>query len=158
MTAIIQGYQLREIAFGVQVIKTAQTFPQGAPGTATLYTVAGGNCLITSLFGIVTTVIAGTDPQLSLGTAPTTGTAETSGIATSTAITSAEVGTFLGVLAASGKAGALVNGAHAGNAVWATTPFVVAPGTITQTAQVAETGAVTWYLTYVPLDTGATVS
>lgn len=155
MSIIIQGYQLREIAFGEQVIKTAVAFPQSA--TADLYTVSGGNCLVTSLFGILTTATT-TDPELTIGTAPTTGTAEVAGIATTTAITSAEVGSWLGVLASSGKAGALVVGTHAGNSLWATTPFVVAPGYITLTTSASEAGAVTWYLTYVCLDTGAYIS
>jgi hypothetical protein len=155
MTAMIQGYQLREIAFGVQVIKTAVAFPQTA--TADLYTIAGGNVLVTSLLGVVTTATT-TDPQLTIGTAPTTGTAETAGLATTTALTSVEVGTWLGLLSASGKAGALVNGAHAGSSLWLPTPFVVAPGFITLTTAASQAGAVTWYLSYVPLDNGATVS
>jgi hypothetical protein len=156
MSVIIQGYQLREIAFGSQVIKTAVAFPQTATGT--LYTVASGNVLVTSLFAILTTATT-TDPQITLGTAPSNGgTAETAGIASTTALTSKEVGTWLGVLAASGKAGALVVGTASGSALWATTPFVVAPGTITITTAASEGGAATWYLTYVPLDTGATVS
>jgi hypothetical protein len=156
MSVIIQGYQLREIAFGVQVIKTAVAFPQTA--TANLYTVATGNCLVTSLFGILTTATT-TDPEITLGLAPSNGgTAEVAGVASTTALTSKEVGTWLGVLSSSGKAGALVVGTASGSAVWATTPFVVPPGTITITTSASEAGAATWYLTYVPLDTGATVS
>jgi hypothetical protein len=155
MSVIIQGYQLREIAFGVQVIKTGLAFPQTA--TADLFTVAGGNCLVTSLLGVMT-VATTTDPQLTLGTAPTTGTAESAGLATTTALTSIEAGAWVGLLVSSNKAGALVVGAHAGNVVWPTTPFVVAPGYITWTTAASEAGNITWYLTYVPLDTGATVS
>ena len=156
MSVIIQGYQLREIGFGVQVIKTAQAFPQTATGT--LFTVATGNVLVTSFFGILTTATT-TDPQITLGTAPSNGgTAETAGLATTTALTSKEVGTWLGLLASSNKAGALVVGTASGSVLWSTTPFVVAPGTITITTAASQAGAATWYLTYVPLDTGATVS
>lgn len=157
MSVIIQGYQLREIAFGVQVQKS-WTLPASAT-TSTLFTVAGGNALVTSVFGLVTTLIGSTATTVALGTAPTTGTAETAGIATATAVTSLEKGTFVGVQASSGLAGALVSGGHAGNAVWASTPFVVAPGTITATTSAnAGAGVINWYLTYVPLDTGATIS
>jgi hypothetical protein len=156
MSVIIQGYQLREIALGVQVIKAAQALPQTATGN--LYTVAGGAVLVTSLLGVVTTAIQSTDPVLSLGTAPTTGTAETSGIATTTSIASAEIGTWLGVQSSTGAAGALVNGGHAGNPLWITAPFVVPAGTITWTTTASKTGQIKWYLTYVPLDTGASVS
>jgi hypothetical protein len=156
MSLIIQGYQLRTLAFGSQVIKASQNLPQST--TATLFTVSGGAVLVTSLLGLVTTVIQSTDPVLSLGTAPTTGTAETSGIATTVSLASAEVGTWLGVQAASGVAGALINGGHAGNAVWLPASFVVSAGTITWTTGASKTGQLKWYLTYVPLDTGASVS
>lgn len=156
MTVQIQGYQLREIAFGTQVIKTGVALPQTA--TANLYTVSGGAVMVTALLGLVSTVIASSDPQLTIGTAPTVGTAETAGIATSTSLASAEVGTWIGVQPSSGLAGALINGAHAGNSVYLPTPFVVSAGTITLTTGASKTGAITWYLMYVPLDTGAAVS
>lgn len=156
MSVIIQGYQLREIAFGVQVTKAAANLPQTA--TATLYTVAGGNVLVTSLFGQITTAAGATVTTLALGTAPTTGTASTTGIATATAITSLEAGTWVGVQASSGKGGALVAGGNAGAVVFAATPFVVPVGTITWTTSASDTGQMAWWLTYVPLDTGATVS
>lgn len=157
MSVIIQGYQLREIAFGVQVLKAAQALPQTA--TATLFTVSGGAVLVTSLLGLVSgTAIGATATNLSLGTVPTTGTAESAGIATATAITSLEIGTWVGVQASSGAAGALVSGGHAGNAVYLPAPFVVSAGTITWTTSASDTGKMAWYLTYVPLDTGASVS
>jgi hypothetical protein len=150
MSVLIQGYQLREIAFGVQVIKAAQVLP--ATTTGNLYTVAGGNVLVTSLFGLCSTVCTGTATTLAIGTAPTAGTAKTTGIATATAVTSAEVGTWVGPQISS------VVGSVAGSAPFATVPFIVAPGKITLTTSATNTGAFTWYLTYVPLDAGATVS
>ena len=162
MSNFIKGQQLRELLLGTQVIKSAQAFPQGAPGTATLFTVAGGTVLVTSLFGIVTTAVAGTDPQLSLGMAPTIGTAQTSGIATTKALTSAEIGTLIAVTSSGGvptTLAVMTTAAKAGNAVFpALGGFIANTGTITQTAQVAETGAISWYLTYIPMDTGASVS
>lgn len=157
MSVIIQGYQLREIAFGVQVTKAAANLPQTA--TATLYTVATGNVLVTSLLGVVSgTAIQNQACTLALGTAPTTGTAETAGIASATSIINMEIGTWMTPQASSGVDGALVVGGHAGNAVYLPTPFVVAPGTITWTTSASNTGKIAWYLTYVPLDNGATVS
>lgn len=156
MSVIIQGYQLREIAFGVQVLKAAQNTPQTA--TADLFTVAGGSVLVTSLLGLVTTVTPSTVNTLALGTAPTTGTAETAGIASATSIASQEAGTWLATQASSGAAGALVVGGHAGNALFLPAPFVVSAGFITWTTTGSATGQIAWYLTYVPLDTGASVS
>ena len=160
MSVIIQGYQLREIAFGVQVIKAAQAMPQ--TGTANLYTVAGGSVLVTSLLGLVSgTAIQSSDPELTLGMAPTVGTAEVAGIASSTALTSAEIGTWITVGGSSGLPAGLVvmaTAAKAGNTVFLGTPFVVPAGYITWTTGANKTGHIAWYLTYVPLDTGASVS
>lgn len=159
MANFIQGTQLRQLHQGYIVTKAAANLPQSA--TATLFTVAGGAVLVTGLVGIVTTVVASSDPVLSLGTAPTTGTAVTNGIATTTVLTSAEVGTILTVQASSGLPGALVvqaSAAKAGTAVYLANPFVVSAGTITWTTGASKTGALKWYLTYIPLDDGASVS
>src|SRR5215469_14014881 len=114
MSVIIQGYQLRTALFGVQVVKAAQNLPQNA--TATLATVTGGAVMVTSMVGLVTTVLGGTATTLALGTAPTVGTASTSGIATATAVTSKEAGTWVIPLVNAGVAGALVVGTNAGAA------------------------------------------
>lgn len=157
MSSMIKGRQQRQLELGYQVTK-AWTLPASAT-TNTLFTVAGGNVLITSFLGLVTTLIGSTATNLTLGTKPTTGTEETNGIATATAVTSLEKGTWVGVQASSGIGGALVSGGHAGNAVWCTNPFVVAPGVIEATTSAnAGAGAILWYLTYVPLDDGASVS
>jgi hypothetical protein len=159
MSNIIQGPQLRTLAQGLTVVKAAQTLPQSA--TATLYTVSGGAVLVTGLIGVVTTVLPASDPVLSLGTAPTVGTAQTSGIATTTVLTSAEAGTLITVGASSGLPAALVvmaTAAKAGSAVFLANPFVVSAGTITWTTGASKTGALKWYLTYIPLDDAAAVS
>ncbi len=53
----------------------------------------------------------------------------------------------------------MVVGSNAGTAVWDTSDFVVDSGVITWSTTVATmTGAVQWFITYVPLDTGASVS
>lgn len=161
MGNFIQGTQLRTLQMGNLVTKAAQNLPQSA--TATLYTVAGGAVLVTSLIGVVTTAIASSDPVLSLGTAPTTGTAQTSGIATTTVLTSAEAGTLITVASSAGLPTGLVamaTAAKAGSAVFTTLAdsFVVSAGTITWTTGASKTGALKWYLTYIPLDDGASVS
>jgi hypothetical protein len=155
VNTFIAGQQLRKLEFGFQVVKTAVAFPQTA--TSTLFTVAGGAVLITSFLGRVTTVLT-TDPVLTLGTAPTAGTLDVDGIATTTALTSAEVGTWIGIQASSGTGGALVTSNIAGSATFVTTPFVVNAGTITQSTGASHGGKVDWYITYIPLDTGASVS
>lgn len=159
MSNIVQGPQLRTLSRGIIINKAAQALPQSA--TATLYTVAGGAVLVTSLIGIVTTAIQNSDPVLSLGTAPTVGTAQTSGIATTTVLTSAEAGTLVTVADSAGLPTGLVvmaTAAKAGSVVFPAKPFVVSAGTITWTTGASKTGAMKWYLTYIPLDDGASVS
>lgn len=159
MSVIIQGAQLRAIAFGVQVTKS-WTLPASAT-TQTLFTAAGGLVVVTSLVGQVTTLIGATATTLALGLgAPGVGgTLDTDGIATATAVTSQEVGTLLGPQASSGLGGALVVGSLAGSALFVPTPFVVNSATITATTSAnAGGGVIKWYATYVPLDTGATLS
>jgi hypothetical protein len=156
MTTLIDGSQLLAIAYGNLVTKAAQNLPQTA--TANLFTVAGGNVLVTGLIGEVTTVIGATATSLSLGVTPTTGTANSTGLATATAITSKEAGTFVGLLNSSGVGGGLVVGANAGQGLFVPLPIIVAPGTITWTTSASTTGQMKWYLTYIPLDSGASVS
>lgn len=163
MSVIIQGYQLRAIALGSQVIKKAQT-PPNSGSSATLFTVAGGMVLVTSLIGRVSTVLSGTTGAVAIGSKPTVGTEETAGIASATVIGGGEVGaTYAVVGTAAGAPTTLANGgasAKAGTVPFSTLPaFVVDTGTIEITTSVATmTGAIDWYLTYVPLDTGASVS
>ena len=124
---------------GQSVRTGALAFPQGGPGTQTLFTVHNGAVLVTSFFGLVTTVPGG-DPGFVVGTAPTTGTAETNGIATTVAITE-EAGTWFSVIdtPTTSKPGALSIGAHAGNVTFGIlAPFPVSAGTITATALLVE--------------------
>lgn len=158
MANYLKGPAMRDCVLG-QIVRTgAQAFPQGGPGTGTLFTVHTGAVLVTSFFGLVTTVPGG-DPGITIGTAPTVGTAETNGIATTVAITE-EAGTWFAVVdtPTTSKPGAISIGAHAGNITFGSlAPFPVSAGTITYTAANAVTGAINWYLTYVPLDEGAYV-
>ncbi len=163
MAEFIKGQQLRTLVKGNQVVKTALTLP--ATTTGTLFTVSGGAVLVTSFFGVVSTATGATATTLSIGTAPTVGTAKTAGLATAQAITSLEAGTWIGLQPASVVTntytiGSLaVSGAtSAGNVIFDVPDFTVAAGTITWTTNATDTGAVSWYITYVPLDTGASVA
>lgn len=150
---------LRTLQFGNLVKKAGQT-PPNSGSSATLFTVAGGMVLVTSLTGRVSTVLSGTTGAIALGTKPTVGTEETSGIATAGVVGGAEVGTMLTVGASSSLATALVVSAKlAGNVPFQSLVFTVNAGIIEVTTSVATmTGAIDWYLTYVALDNGASVS
>lgn len=159
MGNFIQGTQLRTINLGNRVVNGPFT-PPNSGSSSTLFTVAGGAVVVTWLAGLVTTVLSGSTGALALGSKPTVGTEETAGIATAGVVGGAEVGTWVTVVAAStGLAGALTANTHAGNAVYGQQPFVVNAGTIEVTTSVATmTGQLKWYLTYLPLDDGASVS
>lgn len=156
MANFIQGKQLRLMEYGNQVLKAAQALPQTA--TATLFTVTGGRVVITSLAGTVSTAIQNQACTLALGTVPTVGTAASSGIASATSIINKEAGTHIWLPSAAGSA--LVVGTNAGGAaqLLGGQAYVVSAGTITWTTSASNTGAISWALTYIPLDDGAAVS
>lgn len=159
MANFIKGASLRELLFGAQVIKLAQ-IPPNSGSTATLFTVAGGAVLVTSLLGQVSTVLSGTTGAIALGTKPTAGTEETGGISTAGVVGGAEVGAWVSASKAiTGLAGAVQANVYAGNAIGICPAFVVNAGLIEVTTSVVTmTGAIDWYISYVPLNSGASVS
>ena len=160
MSNYVNRNSLREVTFGAIVRKAAQV-PPNSGSSATIFTVAGGVVLVTSLVGRVSTVLSGSTGAIALGTKPTAGTEETAGIATATVVGGAEAGTLITVGASTGLATALVVSAKlAGNVPYvANCGFLVNAGIIEVTTSTATmTGAIDWYLTYVPLDAAASVS
>lgn len=156
MANFIQGYQLRTLQLGNLVTKSAAVVPNAS--AANLFVVSGGAVLITSLVGKVATVFTSTVTTLNMGPAPTTGTANATGIHNATVLTSAALGAWITPTLASGvaTAGVVANGIS-----WPELDggdFIVDAGNITYQASAANTGQITWYLTYVPLDNGASVA
>lgn len=159
MASQVAGSQLRLLEQGTQVTKS-WTLPASAT-TQTLFTIAGGLVVVTSLIGQVTTLIGSTATTLALGlgTPGIGGTLDTDGIATATTITSAEVGCLFTPSASSGLGGALNAVALAGSAVYLPLPFICNSATLTATTSAnAGAGVIKWYLSYIPLDVGASVS
>ena len=154
MTTVTNNTQLRQLALGRFVQNAAGvTVPQNA--TTTIFTVAGGRILVTSLTGVVKTVIGGTTPALKLIATPTTGTAND--MCAALTITSFEVGAQFGL---PGPVGSALNGQNkSGSVAGQTAPQIVAIGTVGMNVSASDaTGAIQWSLTYVPLDTAATVT
>lgn len=143
----------RIVVPGTLLQKPAQAIPSTATGT--LYTVAGGNVLITGMFGVVSTTLAST-ANLSLGTQ----SGGNAAIATAAALANNAAGTFIFPAGSGGKATALVTSGvpFVSYPPFILSPFVAPTGTITWTTSAAATGAVTWYLWYTPVDLSATVS
>lgn len=150
MSVIIQGSQLRTILFGNRVEKAYATL---AVETKSLFTVAGGKVLITSIIGEVTTAItvAGTSK---LQHNPTTGTTRDLVAATDLGTTDTPAGNVLGFTGV--PTDSIVHGP--GAAPTLAKPLVLTAGTIEQVNATGADGGITWVLTYVPLDDGATIT
>ncbi|WP_049562233.1 hypothetical protein [Nonomuraea sp. SBT364] len=149
MTTMIQGSQVRTLLLGSGPVAS----PSGAfaADTRTIFTVAGGEVMITALWGVVTTSITVAN-TVKLQTNPTAG--DTADLVTATDIgtTDSTVGTVLGVLDQTDTPPDLNKGGKALSGV------VVSTGNIEQvTTGTTPDGAVTWYCTWVPLTDGATL-
>ena len=152
MSVLIQGDQLRTIALGVRVDRTAAVLP--ATTQSAIFTVATGRVVVTALVGEVTTVCSGTATTLKVTSNPTTGTDVD--LTSTTAVTSKEVGSLVTLPLTLG--GALnVQSAGAGEIPGAV-GFVVPIGTIDLVTSATNTGALKWTIFYYPLDNGATIT
>lgn len=152
---------IRKAVLGVRVLKAAAVLP--ATGIQTLFTIAGGRVLVTSLIGEVTTVFDGTVNSLSVETDPTVGAI--GDLAAATVCTSDIAGTLYTVngiqaaLLGTQKEGGTEVPTHAVAHVGVGgTGFIVPAGVISlRTTATDTTGATKWTITYVPYDAGATV-
>jgi hypothetical protein len=134
------------------VVKTS-----AAADSDDLFDVSGGAIMITNFVGIVTTVIGGSQTQLKIFL-DADNTADKD-FSTSVDINADAVGTMYTFSAANPAVltPLLTGGTEGtGNPQY---PWFCSAGTIeTVNADDAETGAITWYLTYYPLDAGVTVT
>lgn len=150
MSVIIQGTQLREISLGRYVQGKNQTISGAA--THSLFTIAGGEVLITALWGKCTTTMAGIN-TVNLQTNPTTGDTVVVATATDLGTTDTAAGTTLGV-----SANALMPATALAKGGIAIRDLVVSTGAIESVVTgVGADGANEWYCTWVPLTIGATV-
>lgn len=147
MSVIIQGDQVREISLGRRASKSTGTL---AASTVPLFTIAGGRVLITSIHGVVGTAITVAN-SYKLQSNPTTGTTNDLVAATDIGTTDTPAGdllSFTGVRTASIERG--------GAAQTLTGGLVVPVGQI-ESVSAGTDGEITWVVTWVPLDTGATL-
>lgn len=149
MSVILQGTQLRDIGLGRYAEKSTGTL---AATTVSLFTVAGGEVLVTSIYGRVTTAITVAN-SYKLQFNPTTGTTNDLVAATDIGTTDTPVGdllTFDGVRASSIVRGG--GGANLGNA----NGLVLQAGDI-ESVSGGTDGVILWVVTWVPITTGATL-
>lgn len=149
--AFLQGAEIRKLLLGQKVDRAAAALPQTAAGT--LFTVTGGRILLTSIVGQVTTVIQTQANNTKLQSVPTVGTAVD--LCAVLDISADEVGCLYGI---TGTLATAMVGANAGATVAPSAALVVPVGAIKLNCAASNTGAVKWSLTYVPLDSGASVA
>lgn len=155
-TATLGGIlgDLRALALGTrldsmeQSIQKAQTL--GAGAATPLFTITGGPILVKRIVGIVTTILSGT----SNGTlqATTTAPAATVGLSTTVAIDNDAAGTSYRFVGATGVLTPATAGAVIIDPVTvADCEFLVPIGNINFLTSGSLTGAIGWYMSYIPL-------
>ena len=136
-------------------IVKVQTTPSG--GIDVLFNVTGGPILVTRLVGIVTTILAGT----ANGTLKTTTTtpAGTTSLSTTVAITDDAAGTSYRFVGATGVLTPVTAGPKIIDPVTVEDcQFLVPIGNVNFVTTAAMTGAITWYMSFVPLSPESVVS
>jgi hypothetical protein len=151
MSSIIQGAELRSLVLGRYVQGQTSDFTSDGDATYQVFTVAGGEVLITALWGLVTTVIAAGNGTVALQMDPTTGDTDTWIATTDLGGTDTLAGDILGVVDNntatpdfSPNRQPLMN-------------YIATTGEIEAVGASSVDGVVEWYCTYVPLTPGATV-
>jgi hypothetical protein len=159
MSVFPKPAELFGVYYGFLVTGGAKTLP--ASGTGHIFTVTGGRVIVTSLTGIVTIATGAIAVSLSIGNTPTGGSAGATTLATATSIVNLAVGNNVSMppLSSAGAAQALIVGA-----VGVATPInaaglaVVPAGTIDVVTATTDTGAITYSITYVAYDAGASIT
>ena len=147
MSAIIQGTQRDDILWGTKITKATGTL---SSGDISLFTVAGGRAVVTSLIGEVT--VAVTIANASLIKLNPTVAADTDLCASlDIGTTDTPIGHLLAITGNPGDA--MIRGAGVG---MMTAEIMVMEGVIEHESAGTD-GEVTWTLTYVPYDVGATI-
>lgn len=134
---------------GNRVKRTTANLPQTAQ--AALFTVAGGEVLVTQIYGKVTTVIQTQADSIKLISNPTVGTDVD--LCAALNISAKAVNTLLSITGVVADAMIGAGLSQRGMAV----PLIVPAGTIDLDATASNTGQIEWTIYYVPLVAGATV-
>jgi hypothetical protein len=148
MSVIIQGTELRTLNFGRRTSKSTGTL---AATTVALFTVAGGQVAITSMYGVVGTAITVAN-SYKLQHNPTAGTTVDLFAAFDLGTTDTAVGELLGFTGDS--TGSVLTFGGAVELLRA--PFALAAGQI-ESVSAGTDGEITWYVTWEPLTDGATL-
>lgn len=148
MSAYLDGASLRNVLLGTRVEKSTGTL---AATTVPLFTIAGGEVLITSIYGRVDTAITVAN-SYKLQANPTTGTTGDLVAATDLGTTDTPAGTLLGF---DGVEASTIQQSP-GVVPTLMRPIVVAAGSI-ESVSAGTDGVILWVVTYVPLTDGASL-
>ena len=149
MANFLEGQELRTLHLGTRVTKSTGTL---AATTVPLFTVAVGECLVTSLYGLVTTSITVAN-SYKLVMNPTTGDTQDFCAATDIGTTDTLAGSILQFGLATTTAPAKLISVGYGTARLNT---AVPVGQI-ESVSAGTDGVILWCLTYIPLSDGATI-
>jgi hypothetical protein len=156
MSSMLKNTALRTLTLGSRVSKSTGTL---AATTVDLFLVAGGEVLITSMYGLITTSITVANSYY-LKVTPTTGDASQLCVATDIGTTDSVAGGILGFgLGSTTAPPKLMSPSASSNVSW---PSSLPATTVTtgkiQSVSAGTDGVITWVLTWVPLTDGATVA
>jgi hypothetical protein len=153
MSVIIQGTQLRQIALGTRAAKTQAL----SAATLPIFTIAGGEVLVTSFYLRATVTIAAAGGTLALQSNPTTGdTASSIVTATDLGTSDSTAGTIIGIREVAVADASVVPYSFAENGI-ALTNLVVTTGQLELVGASGIDGTVEAVITWVPLTDGATL-
>ena len=147
MSVIIQGTQREDITWGTKISKATGTL---ISGDISLFTVAGGRAVVTSLIGEVTVAVTIANSSL-IKLNPTVAADTDLCAALDIGTTDTPIGHLLSITGTA--ADAMVRGA---GVPMLTSEIIVMEGVIEHESAGTD-GDVTWTLTYVPYDDGATI-
>lgn len=154
MASQIAGKGLLLATYGTPVNRAAAALPQSA--TQSIFTITGGNVLITSLFAVITTVVQAQATTFKINALNTASTGNTDlSLAAGSDLTGAAVGTVIGFPNINVASAAIATIANAGVQ---NNEFLIGAGALRAITTASSTGAWKWYLNYVPIDPGAYVT
>ena len=153
MSVIIQGDELRTLLLGRRVSRATAALPQTTDEA--LFTIAGGQVLLTSLVGEVTTVIQtqANNTKLKFNPDATGADQDLCAVLSITADAVGELYTISGTVGDAMRSDLLIGL----NSLFGAGGMVLSEGAIELDCAASNTGSVKWDLTYIPLDDGASV-
>jgi len=163
MSSVVDGTSLRQVILGARVEQTAAALVQNA--ATALFTVAGGDVLVTAIYGKVSTVIGANAITVRLQYTKSGGSAVDLNAATT--VTSDAVGTLytptydpVDTFSVQSLGGADVPSVTFANVGLNGRGWILPAGAMTLLSSNADPdgGKITWTLFYVPLASGASVS